>query len=762
MTELYVSPAGNDDASGMAPSQAVATLQAAQRIARRLVAGGAREITVHVAAGEYFLSEPLVFTEDDGPAEGLVTWLGPDGADAVINAGKRLTGWRQVAEGIYETEVPKRTSFGTLFENGERSPLCRFPAEGYLTTKRRIEVDKHRAFGFDAADLPPIAPEQELSVFMFPGGPDGHWNWSSFTLPVEIDIEGGVATCSDEMAYEIGPGSRYYWRGAREFLTASGQYHLDRKAGIVTYRPRKTPVEEQMIGMPTADRIIVFAGSSETKPARNIRLERLTIRNSDVPQSDRRLTERTGAVHLENAEHIEIRYCRVHSTGLHGVYFTGWAQHSTVYGCHIHDIGHTGVQLDGARGRAVMTCRGNRIENNHIHDTGKNVGHGAGVQISFAGENVVSHNRIHHAPRYAVSLKGPCPESLVYTEVEGVRITPENLYRYHFTRDNIISYNDMYRVNLDTQDTGVYESWGTGTGNRLTANHIHDSDIEFSFGFGIYLDDASSGYLVEGNLVHDLQRSGGGKLWSAIYTKGLSNVFRNNVLVDNPTAQAAVRSHAYATEPCRWLSFSRNIMHRSGAAGIGFVNWDWERMTASDENLFGPGTEYYHWANPNTGKDLARWDAHMKTIYDLRSRQTDPLFMDADARDYRLRFDSPAREIGIEDLDLVAMGLLADYPFADTDAPPQSIYLEARGSISFVRMSAGEKVRTHIHGRDADGIPQNVDPGTLRFTSDDPTIAAVDERGFIEARGKGVTMIRARYGSGDSPATTGIHVIVEK
>ena len=95
---------------------------------------------------------------------------------------------------------------------------------------------------------------------------------------------------------------------------------------------------------------------------------------------------------------------------------------------------------------------------------------------------------------------------------------------------------------------------------------MHDSDIEFSFGFGIYPDDASSGTTARGNLVHGLQRGGKGNLVSAVYTKGLSNSFENNILVDNPTAAAGIRSHAYGTEPCRWLRFSRNVMCRSGRA----------------------------------------------------------------------------------------------------------------------------------------------------------------------------------------------------
>lgn len=760
MTTLHLSPRGSDRNSGRSSAEALASLPAAREAVRKLLAAGEREVTVTLAPGEYFLSEPLHLSSEDGVDKGRVTWCGSGVGEAVVNGGHALTDWEEVGGGVYRAPVPKGASFGSIFENGVAAPLCRHPAEGYLTTRRVVKEDMKRSFEFDAADLPAIAPGQALSVFMFPGGPHGDWNWHSMTLPVEVDTSRGRATLAAEAGYDIGAGSRYFWRGAREFLTSPGQFWLDPAGGQVYYRPRFLPIREQTIVVPVADRVIELRGASQARPVRNVRLENLVIRSSDVPLVEGPRPRMSGAVHLENAEDIEVRFCRIHNTGLHGVYLTGWAQRCVVYGCSIHDVGHTGVQLDGERGRAVMTCRGNRIVNNHIHDTGRNVGHGAGIMLSFAGENTISHNRVHHAPRYAISLKGPCPESMVYTEVDGVRITPENVYDYHFTRDNVISYNDMFRVNLDTQDTGVYESWGTGLGNQLLHNRVHDSDIEFSFGFGIYLDDASSGYTVKGNLVHGLQRGGKGTLLSPVYTKGLNNTFENNFLVDNPTAAAAIRSHAYGTEPCRWLRFSRNVMCRSGKAGIGFVNWDWERMTASDHNVYAPGTDYYHWSHPNTGKDLPRWDAHMRTIYDLHSIVAEPGFMDSAAQDYRLRYDSPARALEIVDVELAEIGLLADYPFGRGAAKPASIYLRAVGSISFVRLRPGQETALEVLLRDEDGVPMKPEATGLTFSCDDPKVAGVDPGGRVSARAPGVVVIRARYAARGASVATFIHAVV--
>ena len=760
MMDLYVDSTGSDDNVGLTSDAALQTLLAAQAAVRAQLADGVIEITVHLAPGDYFLSAPFTLTDEDGPSEGLVTWQGADTGDSILNGGTRVEGWHDAGNGLYRAEIPRETRFATLYENGVPSPLCRFPAEEYLRTRTHIEDDPYRSFGFGEEDLPAMAAGQPVSVFIFPGGPTGEWNWSSSTVPVEIDFESRTARLAAGSSYSIGAGSRYYWRGAREFLGAPGQFWFDQPAGVLYYRPRSLPIEEQEIVVPLTDGLIAFRGAEESVPCRNIRLLNLVLRNSAALENGARPARSSGAVQMKNAERIELRFCHIHNVAGHGVHLAGWAQQCTVYGCHIHDVGDTGIQIAGTGARVVMTCKGNRIENNHVHDTGRDVGHGAGIQISFAGENRVVHNRIHHAPRYAISLKGPVPGLIVHTDVEGVRITPDNLYDYHFTRDNVISHNEMFRVNLDTQDTGVYESWGTGLGNRLTHNWVHDSDIAFSFGFGIYLDDASSGYTVEGNLVHRLQRNGAGEMANPVYIKGIRNRFVNNFVVNNRSARAAFGTHAYATEPCRWLSFSRNIMHQSGAVGIGFVNWDWERMTDCDHNLFGPDTAYYDWLDPNMGNRLDRWNARMRTIYDLHSVNAEPGFMDEAGEDYRLRYDAPARTIGIVDIDLVNIGLLADYPFGSSDAPPASLFVDVDGSISFATLSVGDAAVLKTHARDEEGVPFEAAATELAFSSENPEIADVDEQGRITAKAPGVAVVRAELTKNGRTVNTFVHAVV--
>ena len=133
--------------------------------------------------------------------------------------------------------------------------------------------------------------------------------------------------------------------------------------------------------------------------------------------------------------------------------------------------GYCGVSLEGLGLDQADVNHHNRVENNHIHHCGEVIGHGAGVYIQQSGHNQILHNHIHHTPRYGTTIKG-----LEYqtrkNEVPGV--TWENHYDFLHSRNNVIAYNDIHHVNLDSQDTGAMESWGPGRDNVYDHNLVHD------------------------------------------------------------------------------------------------------------------------------------------------------------------------------------------------------------------------------------------------------------------------------------------------
>ena len=123
-----------------------------------------------------------------------------------------------------------------------------------------------------------------------------------------------------------------------------------------------------------------------------------------------------------------------------------------------------------------------------------------------------------------------------------------------------------------------------------------------------------------------------------------------------------------AGEPCRDLTLERNVFADSGPAVYSFQNWSDDRFAAADRNLFfDPDGSYLVDGVPGV-TDLDGWRSH-PAGHDRASLTADPRFMDARHGDFRLRHDSPAWALGIEPIDLAAIGLQPGHPFEDPDDP---------------------------------------------------------------------------------------------
>jgi hypothetical protein len=215
----------------------------------------------------------------------------------------------------------------------------------------------------------------------------------------------------------------------------------------------------------------------------------------------------------------------------------------------------------------------------------------------------------------------------------------------------------------DSQDGGLIESWGVGKGNLIHGNYLHHCGIHFSFGFGIYLDDASDDFTVTNNILEGLYSTGKGTLWMLIFSKGVGNRIQGNMLISNPDAIAAFGTQEMAGEENKDIVIERNIIYNSGCLYY-FVNWRADRFAAADRNLY--------WRNGRPcivagqlplqpsgvdplGRneyDWAQWLTLLDGKFDSLSIIADPLFEKAEDGDYRLKPNSPANELGWSEIDL--------------------------------------------------------------------------------------------------------------
>jgi hypothetical protein len=351
-------------------------------------------------------------------------------------------------------------------------------------------------------------------------------------------------------------------------------------------------------------------------------------------------------------------FCRIENSHQCGLSFSNYAQRNTLYGNEIRDHGLHGIQISGTAPGQPDISFDNIVENNHIHHCGRLVGHGYGVRISGSGRNRVIHNHIHHMPRYALTVKGTRFQIL---KERFPNATFENQHDLRHASGNIFAYNHIHHVNLESQDTGAIESWGSGK-TIIDHNLIHDvGNDEFDIQSGIYLDDNVDFCSVTNNIIYNVVGTNGNQ---CIYTKGVGNRIENNIFVIGPKCRSAIRSFFMADERCDNHVYKHNIVYFENPEAFiyDFNNWSDDRIAESDYNLFWNPQGKYAMKGGPAHKSYEKWKQLFEGKFDANSSTADPLFTDAANRDFRLRKESPALKLGFKNIETNEIGLKKDYP----------------------------------------------------------------------------------------------------
>jgi len=700
--EFHISPTG-DDANPGSAERPFLTLPRARDAAREALAvAQPGDVAVVLHGGLYCLDEPLTLDERDSGTEGRpVVYRGAPGETARIVGGRLLTGWRAEQDGVHALDLPPDWRPNQLMENGRAGVLARTPNEGYLTVAATDGAAESPTLGWAEGELREAFSAEGAQVLAWAGYDevwDGgkNYNWESSLLPVgQVDPAVRMMVLSGPTIRRLHAGNRYYVRGARAFLDAPGEFCVE--AGVLYYRPRRLPIDEQEVLASTATRAFEIIGSSSTSPAHDIVLEGLTIELSQAPDAfgPSMYLACDGLVYVSRAQRITVRGCRLRNSGLAAVALDGESREHRVEGNLIEECAYSGVCLRGrwvgsAESRDVADAHVNHshtIMSNYIRRCGRLIGQAAGVWLYESGENEISHNLIEEMPRYGIRIDGTAFGTLMRPreagglggELFGQPITWENHLDFLHARGNRIINNEIRDCMRDSQDGGGITTYGTGAGNVIAGNLVHDfrSTVEEGAHAGIYLDDASNGFTVEGNIVARLR---GSKYIYPLIIKGCDNIVRNNVLADNAAYSAIYVletphgglpvEEGHPEEPTDRLRFSRNVLYRSGGFIYTIYPWRESIVAESDYNVIFPAEPPlrcvldWKWApwEQWTGAFGGRFEQH--TLYE------DPVFLDPEGRDYSLVADSPALTLGFEPIDLEAVGLRADFPFLDEVTQP--------------------------------------------------------------------------------------------
>lgn len=674
---FFVAASGSDDNPGSEAAPFRTLARAQQAVREKIRHGMTADVTVYVRGGLYPVESPLRFDERDSGRDGCrVMYRAAPGERPLLVGGKIIAGWERHDDNIWRARVEPGRSFETLYADGKRVAKARLPDAGYYLTDERSLPDKD-GIAVRPGDLPDDADFTNAQVFVWPG--EGEWNWFTETKPVRAyDRHLRRIVFESPCTWEIGAGSRYYVQGSLNFLRRPGQFHLDESEGILYYWPASGTPEHQTVIAPSVTRLLVLDGVD--RPAENLVFTEFDLACTDFYREYRMMLDnaereehRDGVIYVGRARGIEITACRIRNAGSSGIFLDRLAQGIVIDANRIEHVGHIGIHVSGfapgegdfADAPSSYVNKRHVITNNVIRHGGELVGHGCGILLYQSGDNDISHNRIEHMPRYGISLKGlrhkAMPAVLYNTPV-----TWENHWDFLHTRNNRIAYNDISHVMEDSQDGGLIEAWGTGRGNLIHGNRLHHSGIHFSFGFGIYLDDASDDFTVTNNLLDHLYRTGEGKLWMLIFSKGIGNRIMNNLLVANPDAISAIGTQEMAGEENKGIVVERNLILDSGWMYY-FVNWRPDRFERADRNLYwrrgfppmiGGELPLLPAGEDPLGRQVYDWDSWRSLSegkFDGATLIADPMIVEEEG-EYRLKRESPAYLIGWNDIEWELIG----------------------------------------------------------------------------------------------------------
>lgn len=678
---FYVATNGNDSWSGKLAQPDASrrdgpflTLQRAQKAIRALKGSGALAMpaTVYIRGGEYDLSKPLVFEPaDSGTPQDPITYAAYPGETPVISGGKEITGWERVTDAellkqaggaLWMARVPQAKQgqwyFRELFVNGQRRQRARTPnQDAYLYIDGKVNVGKQGTFKYHPGDIKPewVADGNVEVVALM--------RWAAIRMYIrEVDEATHTVTLSgDPTPFHPEINARYWVENTMDALNAPGEWYLDRRSGIVYYRPEPGEnIEDIHAIAPVTTQLVRFEGGTSDSRVHDIRLNGQTFSYADWSMSPTGYADIQAAYDIPaavagvGARSIDIEKCVFSHLGGYAVSFGGTEEQGTRTGSsgnriienEMVDLGAGGVKIGdgifndtfefGAGGvkidahidpdSAVQTSEDNVVSDNHIHEIGRVYPGAVGVWVGQSSDNTISHNEIND------------------TYYSGISVGWTWGYGPSAARGNKIEFNKIYDIGQGMlSDMGCIYTLGVQPGTVERNNICHDVSrsvsLLYEYGaWGIYLDQGSSDILIEDNVVYRIEDP------CFHHHGGENDLVRNNVFAYGKNGQLQ-RS---ISEPHLSLTFEHNIVYWNSGELL-------HAALADNEFRFDHNLYYRTDRQPiRFGKwTLAEWQARGQ---DRDSLIADPLFVGPDRGDFSLKPGSPAIRIGFKPIDVSGVG----------------------------------------------------------------------------------------------------------
>jgi parallel beta-helix repeat protein len=611
----------------ISPDGPVKTLVEARDAARALRRSGMMgPITIRVHAGTYDLSETLIL----GPEDSDTIWEAPHGEHPVVSGGRRITGWSRDRGNVWKANAPD-SSFHQLFINGRRATRARTPNYGFFRLAGKISRDAAYHLSYRGSDIKKEWAERgdvELVGFLA---------WIDFRMPIAaVDEASHAVTLGSNSNAAAGylpqeEDARYFIENTPDALDAPGEWYLDKGTQTLSYiAAQGEDMEQDEVIAPRLSRLVSLEGKPEAGQfVRNVVFRGLTFAYADWAMDakgyfDTQAAESVPAA-IEAVGTVNFRFekCTVAHSGGYGLSLGQGAKSNQVLQSEFYDLGGGGIKVGERQMRASDAEQSyeNVISDNQIHDLGLVYAPAVGILVLQSARNQILHNHVHDLYYTAISVGWTWG------------------YDANRSDGNLIAFNHLHSIGRDVlSDLGGIYTLGVQPGTVIRNNLIHDVSSFTYGGWGIYMDEGSSGILIENNVVYGCKSAGFHQHY------GRDNVLRNNVFAFNREYEL-MRTR---TESHSSFTAERNIVYfdQGDLLGGDLLNG---RFTLANNIYFDRrGADIRFW-----GRSFSQWQAAGQ---DHGSIIADPLFRNADNFDFTLRAESPALRMGFQQIDVSTVG----------------------------------------------------------------------------------------------------------